>query len=90
MNASIGRILIILLLAQGACFAVDAAEPNNKQTPKEGGTAVDKSSKKTSPLMDKIKEVGNDVSRGINRASQGVRNVGDKAGKKTKDSEKEK
>ncbi len=90
MNASICRILTILIVALGLYSVVAAAEPNNKENKKPGDTAVDKGSKSTSSLMDKIKEVGNDASKGIHRASQGVRNAGDKAGKKTKGPEKEK
>ena len=90
MNASIGRILTILFVALGLYSSINAAEPNDKQSKKPAGTAVDKGSTSTSSLMDKIKEVGNDASRGIHRASQGVRNAGDKAGKKTKGPEKEK
>ena len=87
MNASVSRILILLTVALGLSTA-SATEPKNKQSKKAEGTAVGKSSKSTSPLMDKIREVGNDASKGIHRATQGVRDVADKAGKNSKDAEK--
>jgi hypothetical protein len=89
MSTSVCRILIILTAALGF-YAVAGAAPDNKQSKKSDDAAVGKSSKSTSPLMDKIKEVGNDASKGIHRATQGVRNIGDKAGKKTKEPIKEK
>ena len=85
MKASVCGILIILTVALGV-YTAAGAEPNNKESKKPAGTG----SKSTSPLMDKIKEVGNDASKGIHRATQGVRNIGDKAGKKTKEPMKEK
>jgi hypothetical protein len=89
-NASVSRILTILIVALGLYAVTAGAEPNNKQSKKPDGAAVAKSSKSTSSLMDKIKEVGNDASKGIHRATQGVRNIGDKAGKTTKEPTKEK
>ena len=84
------RILIILIVALGIYAAAFGAEPDNKQSKKPDGAAAGKDSKSTSPLMDKIKEVGNEASKGIHRATQGVRDIGDKAGKKTKEPIKEK
>jgi hypothetical protein len=88
MNASVWRILIVLTTALGL-YAADAnAEPNTKESKKPDAEAGVKGSKSNSSFVDKIREIGNDVSQGIHRATQGVRDVGDKAGKKTKDQEK--
>ncbi len=66
------------------------ADTNTAQSNGTGTAATDKGSKSPSPLVDKIKEVGNEASKGIHRATQPVRDIGDKTGKKTKTPEKEK
>ena len=90
MKTCLCRIFIICTVILGLYTAASGAEPNDKQSKKSGGTAVGKDSKSNSPLIDKIKEVGNAVSEGVHRATQPIRDIGDKAGKTTKEPIKEK
>ncbi len=87
MKISLYRIFIIFTLVSGIAAAV-VAETNTKRGNKPGPAPADKGSQSTSPLVDKIREVGNEASKGIHRATQGIRDIGDKVGKKTKDPEK--
>jgi hypothetical protein len=89
MNVCLARIVITLTVSLGLLAGAAWAEPDTKPSKKPAATA-DRKGSKSSSLIEKIKEVGNEASKGIHRASQGVRNIGDKAGKKTKEPIKEK
>jgi hypothetical protein len=68
-----------------------AEESSDNQNKKANeNTAVKDLPKPVPGVMDKIKEVGNEASKGINRASQGFRDIFDKATTKSKEPNKAK
>jgi uncharacterized protein YoxC len=67
-----------------------ADDTTDKSEKKDSGHAVKDLPKPLPQVMDKIKEVGNEASKGINRASQGFRDLADKATKKTKEADQPK
>ena len=81
-------ILGIMLVFNSTTHAAGSRDNQDKKA--NGNTAVKDLPKPVPGVMDKIKEVGNEASKGINRASQGFRDLFDKGTKQSKEPSKAK
>jgi hypothetical protein len=85
------RILTVLGMMLALNSPTHAGESRDNQDKKANGdTAVKDLPKPIPEVMKKLKDVGNEASKGINRASQGVRDIFDKGTKNSKEPNKAK